>query len=131
MNVNVNVKCLGANLRYRDDSRNVIRSSDEISFKKMVAIATMAENMKPTSGKQVRQLTRDTSNALSHTCGGLIDLSCHLLSSGNEYFILGWLSSDPIEKCFGKLRQGSGVTYFITAKSVIEKVRIQHAKLVL
>ena len=45
--------------------------------------------------------------------------------------ILGWFSSDPIGKCFGKLRQGSGGTYFITAKSVIEKVCIQHAKLVL
>jgi hypothetical protein len=127
----VNVKCPGANARFRDESRNVIRSSDDINLKKLLAIATMAEYMKPTSSKRIRQLTRDTSNALSHTCRGLIDLSCHLLSSGNEYVILGWFSSDPIEKCFGKLRQGSGGTYFITAKSVIEKVRIQHAKLVL
>ena len=127
----VNVKCPGANARFRDESRNVIRSSDDINLKKLLAIATMAENMKPTSGKRVRQLTRDTSNALSHTCRGLVDLSCHLLSSGNEYVILGWFSIDPIEEWFGKLRKSSGGTYFITTKSVIEKVRIQHAKLVL
>ena len=50
---------------------------------------------------------------------------------GTDFVILGWFTSDPIEKCFGKLRQGSGGTYFINAKSVIEKVHIQHAKLVL
>ena len=77
----VNVKCPVVNLRYRDESRNVIRSSDVINSKKLLAITTMAKNMKPTSGKQVCQFTIDTSNALSHTCCGLIDLSFHLLSS--------------------------------------------------
>ena len=37
----------------------------------------------------------------------------------------------PIEKAFSKLRQGSGGTYFITVRSVIEKVRVDHAKLAL
>ena len=45
--------------------------------------------------------------------------------------ILGWFSWDSIEKCFEKLQQGSGGTYFIIAKLVIKKVCIQHAKLVL
>ena len=97
----------------------------------MVAIATMAENMKTTSCKRVRRLTRDISNPLSHTCSGFIDLSCHLLSNGNNYIILGWFSSDTIEKWFAKLRQWSGGTYLVTAKSVIEKVPIQHPNLVL
>ena len=34
-------------------------------------------------------------------------------------------------KAFSKLRRGSGCTYFITACSVIEKVRIDHAELAL
>ena len=38
-----------------------------------------------------------------------------VLSGGNEYVILGWFSTDPLEKAFGKLREGSGGTYFITA----------------
>ena len=95
----------------------------------MLSIATMAENMKKTSCKRVCHLTRDTSNPLSHTCSGFIDLSCHLLSSGNKYIIIGWFSSDPIEKSFAKLRQWSSGTYLVTAKSVIEKVLIQHPNL--
>ena len=40
-----------------------------------------------------------------------------------------WYSTDPIEKYFSKLRQGSGGTYFINAQSVLKKARIHHAKL--
>ena len=32
-----------------------------------------------------------------------------------------------LKKTFGKLRQGSGGTYFITVQSVVEKIRIQRA----
>ena len=45
--------------------------------------------------------------------------------------MLGWFSTDSLEKAFGKLRQGSGGTYFITALAVIEKGNIHHAKLFL
>ena len=37
-------------------------------------------------------------------------------------------STDPLEKAFSKLRQGSGGTYFINAQQVTEKLRIQKAK---
>ena len=43
--------------------------------------------------------------------------------------MLGWFSTDPLERAFGKLRQGSRGTYFLSAQSVIEKIRIQRAKL--
>ena len=43
--------------------------------------------------------------------------------------MLGWFSTDPLERAFGKLRQGSGGTYFLSVQSVIEKIRIQEAKL--
>ena len=42
-------------------------------------------------------------------------LAKHMLSGGNEYVMLGWFSTDLSEKAFGKLREGSGGTYFITA----------------
>ena len=45
--------------------------------------------------------------------------------------MLEWFSTDPLEKTFGKLRQGSEGTYFVTAQAVIEKGNINHAKLFL
>jgi len=45
--------------------------------------------------------------------------------------MLGKFLSDPIEKEFGKLRQGSGGTYFITSKCVFDKIRIQKSKIFL
>ena len=38
--------------------------------------------------------------------------------------MLGKFTSDPIEKEFGKLRQGSAGTYFITVQQMFEKVAI-------
>ena len=91
----------------------------------------MADKMTPPGKERHKQLTRDTGKALSHVCRGFIDLAHCLLNSGYEYVIFGWFTTDPLEKTFGKLRQGSGGTYFITVQSVIEKIRIQHAKLCL
>ena len=48
-----------------------------------------------------------------------------------EYVMLGKFTSDHIEKEFGKLRQGSGGTYFITVQQVLEKVAISKTKLML
>ena len=45
--------------------------------------------------------------------------------------MLGWFSTDPLKKTFSKLQQGSGGTYFVNAKYVIEKIHIQHTKLTL
>ena len=58
--------------------------------------------MKP-RGKRIKQLTRDTSDIIAHTCRVLVDLANHLLLEGTDFVILGWFTSDPIEKCFGKL----------------------------
>ncbi|XP_065672307.1 uncharacterized protein LOC136090125 [Hydra vulgaris] len=68
---------------------------------------------------------------IAHSCYGFIDLVETLLSNEAKYVLLGWFSTDPLEKAFSKLRQGSGCTYFINAKSVIEKIIIQHTKLIL
>ena len=52
-----------------------------------------------------------------------------LLQEAYEYVCLGEFSTDRLEKAFGKLRQGSGGAYFITAQQVTEKIRIKQAKL--
>ena len=89
----------------------------------------MAEKMKKTGKTRHRQLSAETSRILSHICHGFVDLAKYLLNAGNDYVIFGWFTTDPLEKYFSKLRQGSGGTYFISAQSVIEKVRIHRAKL--
>ena len=44
---------------------------------------------------------------------------------------MGWITTNPLEKCFGKLTQGCGGAYFISAKSVLEKLNIQRASIAL
>ena len=45
--------------------------------------------------------------------------------------MFGLFTSDPIEKEFSKLVQGSGGTYFITVQQILEKVVIRNTKLLL
>ena len=82
-------------------------------------------------GKRVRQFTRDTGLCIFHTCYGLVELCVALLHRSHEYVLLGQFSTDCLEKEFGKLRQGSGGTYFITVQQIIEKVNISKASLLL
>ena len=71
-------------------------------------------------------------STVSHTCRGLVELCKHLLNTTHhEYVMLGKFTSDPIEKEFGKLRQGSGGTYFITVQQMFEKIAITKTKFLL
>ena len=48
---------------------------------------------------------------------GLVALTKYLIDvEGYQYVCLGEFSTDPLQKLFGKLRQGSGGTYFINAQ---------------
>ena len=124
-----NVKNPWEDQKHNDSVRAVIRMSDDPRLQFLLDVAAMADDMRPTSNSRVRSLTADTAKFLAHICRGAVDLSRHLLASDNAYVMLGWFSTDPLERAFGKLRQGSGGTYFLSAQSVIEKVRIQRAKL--
>ncbi|XP_065662684.1 uncharacterized protein LOC136085317 [Hydra vulgaris] len=126
----VNVKAPGAGIQFKNELCGEIYSVGDQQLQLLRDIAELLNFMKPT-GKRVKQLTLDTSNAIAHSCYGFIDLVETLLSNGAKYVLLGWFSTDPLEKAFSKLRQGSGGTYFINAKSVIEKINIQHTKLIL
>ena len=85
----------------------------------------VVENVKKT-------LSRDTANGFSHTCRGLISLSRYLLMYKQfDYVLRGKFTAGHIEKEFGKLRQGSGGTYFITVQQALEKVAISKTRLLL
>ena len=109
--------------------RAVIKMPDNPRIKFLLDIAAMADGMRPTTNSRVCSLTSDTAKFSAHICREAVDLTRHLLASGNKYVMLGWFSTNPLERAFGKLRQGSGGTYFLSAQSVIEKIRIQRAKL--
>ena len=53
------------------------------------------------------------------------------LATSHKYVLLGQFSTDPLEKEFGKLCQGSGGTYFINVQQCIEKLQIKQTTLLL
>ena len=91
----------------------------------------MALQMKGGQGKRYKQFTRDAAQAIHHTCNGIISLCRSLLRVSHNYVLLRIFSTDSLEKEFGKLRQGSGGTCFITVQQIIEKVNISKASLLL
>ena len=113
---------------HNDAMRAVIKMPDDprIKFLLDVQVVALTDGMRPTTNPRVCSLTSDTSKFLAHICRGAVDLTSHLLASANEYVMLGWFSTDPLELVFGKLRQGSGETYFLSAQSVIEKILIHY-----
>ena len=76
-------------------------------------MAELAGRMYPHDNPRVKTLTRDTVHiSLSHVQESYCELSAHLLTKEHyNYVMLGNFTSDPIEKEFGKLRQGSGGAY--------------------
>ena len=124
----VNVQSPGADIRYKDNDRQVVRSVNDPSLLFLSELAHLVEGMKPENRKtRMHQLTYDTASIMAHTCRALVSLATNMLTSGQSFVILGWFSTDPLEKCFSKLRQGAGGTYFISARSVLEKINIQCA----
>ena len=64
----------------------------------------------------------DTAKALHHTLNGIVELCRHLLATGHDFVMLGEFSNDPIEREFGKLRQGTGGANFLSAQQMLEKL---------
>lgn len=127
----MNVKGVSEANRMRDPLREVIRSMDDERLLFLKEVACMAVKMKPKGSLRMKTFTHDTSKFLVHNCHAFIELAKHLLNEGYEYVIFGWFSTDPIEKNFGKWRQGTGGIYFITVQNVLEKLNINRAKLLL
>ena len=55
----------------------------------------------------------------------------HLLAISHKYVLVGQFSTDPFEKEFGKLHQGSAGTNFINVRQCIEKLYIKQTSLLL
>ena len=128
----VNVRSLYGDIRSKDDRQKVVSSVNDNRLEFLLELAFMADEMKSSKqGNRIKQLTRDTARALSSTCRGLVELSKFLLGTSHQYVILRMYSTDPLEKMFGKLRQGSGGTYFINVQQVLEKFKIRKTKLLL
>ena len=60
-----------------------------------------------------------------------MELLKYLLAKSHSYALLGKFTTDPLERAFGKLREGSGATYFINIQQVLEKFNISKTKLML
>ena len=126
----VNCKDQFGNIRLNDPQRAPITSIDDFKLNFLLGFADMTEAMKP-SHKRMKTLTKDTARSLSHTCRGLAGLAKYLISTSHEYVLLGLFTTDFLEKMFGKIRQGSGGTYFINVQQVLEKLSIHKTKLLL
>ena len=117
---------------FKDPCKRAVASIDDTNLKFVLEFAELSEKMAAQSkGFRIRQLTKDASFMISHTCKGLVDIAKFLFESGKSFVLFGAFSTDPLEKYFSKLRQGSGGTYFIIAQSVIEKTNIFQSKLAL
>ena len=87
--------------------------------------------MKGDQGKRYKQFTRDTAQAIHHTCNGIVSLCRSLLRVSHNYVLLRTFSTDPLEKEFWNLRQWPGGKYFIPVQQTIKKVNISKAFLLL
>ena len=106
-----NVHSPYADICLKDSNRAAIASANDDNLSKLSAMGDFAIQIKKTEkGKRVKLLTRDTANCLAQTCYGLVQLSKYLLDTTHQYVLLGNFTTDPLEKPFGKLRQGSGGT---------------------
>ena len=128
----MNVKSEGADIKHMNPLEEVFRNPDDERLDFLQKFGTMAKDMAGPQGKRVKQLTNDTGKAIHHTCFGIVDLVRYLLTVKLfNYVPLGKFTTDILEKFFGKLRQGSGGSYFITVQQIIEKVNIIRASLLL
>ncbi|XP_076437845.1 uncharacterized protein LOC143277020 [Babylonia areolata] len=128
----VNVKSEFMDDRRRDPLQAAISNPNDERLNTVLQFGEMALEMSGKQGKRQKQLTRDTARAVHHTCNGLVSLCRQLLlSPAHDYILFGQFSTDPLEKEFSKLRQGSGGTYFINVQQIIEKTNINRSRLLL
>ena len=126
----MNVKSPNEDVRQRDPLRAAIVSPDDSQLHFLTEFANFAASLKGSHGKKEKKLTADTATAIQHTCLGVVEMAKYLLRT-NGYVLLGKFTTDPLENSFGKLRQGSGGTYFINAQQILEKVNLMKTKVLL
>ena len=123
-----NIRSQSKDVRQNDCLQAAITAPDDERLTTILQFRELAQQTAGKQGKRVKQLTRDTAQAIYHTCNGLVSLCRHLLSTSHQYVLLGQFSTDPLEKEFSKLRQGSGGTYFINIQQIEEKNTIKQSQ---
>ena len=126
-----NVKSKEEDVRFNDKRRAAVKNSDDTTLDKLDELADFAQSLREAPCRRMKKLTQDTSNAWYHTCKGMVALCRYLLSTSHSYVLLGKFTTDPIERAFGQLRQGSGGTYFINVQQILEKVNINKTRMLL
>ena len=104
-----------------------IRSPNNSELDFIIEFGKMAGSQ----GNRKNQLSQNSATAMHHTCNGIVCLYRHLLATSHKYVLLRQFSTDPLEKEFGKLRQGAGGTNFINVQHCIEKLHIKQTSLLL
>ena len=128
----LNVRSRNKDIRRADPLVAAIESPDDPRLKFLLDMSKIfLEMKKPSKGKRSKTLTHDTARSLNHTLNGIVELCRHQLATTHEFVLLGEYSNDPIERAYGKLRQGSGGTYFLSVQQVMEKLAINKTKLLL
>ena len=129
----VNVLTPNLEKRFKCPSKSAIYARNDHNLNKLLDIATFDHEMSNKGGQRVKTLTKDTGSAVFQTCHRLLrELSIHLLEEKLRlYVLLGQFSSDPIEKAFSKLRQGSGGAYFVTVVGISDKLALKKSQLYL
>ena len=128
----MNVKGRGVDVTKNDPMQAVISDPDDERLSTILEFGEMAKSMAcSVQGNRMKELSKDTALAIHHTCNGVVELCRELLRTSHHYVCLGKFTTDPLEKEFGKLRQGSGGTYFISVQQVLEKLSIKKTSLLL
>ncbi|GFN97236.1 RNA-directed DNA polymerase from mobile element jockeylike [hydra vulgaris] [Plakobranchus ocellatus] len=126
----MNVKSLYEDQKQNDPHRAAIPSPHDKQLQILTDFAHFADKLKGFQGKRIKKLTVDTATAIYHTCLSVVEMTKSLLH-GNQFVLLEKFTTDPLEKAFGKLRQGSEGTYFINVQQTLEKVNMMKTKLAL
>lgn len=119
-------------IRLNDKDCCVIKCENDEKPKFLLDMTHVFSELNPHSPPEKMRrtmLTVDTSEALSLTFPGIVQLTKVLLKQGLSYVMLGEFQSDRVEGKFGFYRQRAGVNYFISVDRVLNGLRLQKLKL--
>ena len=87
-----NIKGQVKDAHTNDETRAVLSSPDDERLNFLLSIADMVVKMScKRQVVRVKQLSKDTSHAFSHTCRGMVDVTKHLLKNDFSYVLVIFL----------------------------------------
>ena len=116
----LNVKTPMVGYHKRDHMRDPIRKEDCAQLRYLKEFSEWLVKWEKTAPKS-ESLSKETFFCSKQTSSAICALACYLINDiGLKYVCLGKISSDPIERRFGRYRQLSGANYFISVKQFLE-----------